>query len=124
MAFRWVQPLARIRRNRQRPPSMQTALSNARRAPRPDFTLLRKRASDRVLTFLGTNPIGELIASGLSVRRYEPHASALPQTPLTCRLSSVPPIWQIFSLSATTSARAGLPLLEPVDIAGTGISTR
>jgi hypothetical protein len=28
------------------------ALSNARRAPRPDFTLLRKRAFHRVLTFL------------------------------------------------------------------------
>ena len=67
--------------------------------------------------FVGTNPTGELITSGLPVRRYEPHASALPQTPVTCRLSSVPPIWQIFSLSATTSARRGLPLLEPVDIA-------
>jgi hypothetical protein len=43
-----VQPLARIRRNRQRPPSngsIERAQSTS-----PDFTLLRKRASDRART--------------------------------------------------------------------------
>jgi hypothetical protein len=48
--FDRLQPLARIHRNRQRLPSngsIERAQSTS-----PDFTLLRKRASDRALTFI------------------------------------------------------------------------
>src|SRR6266481_1071301 len=50
IAVRWVQPLARIRRNRQRPPSNGSIERARNTAPGP-HAFVKKRASDRAPAF-------------------------------------------------------------------------